>query len=182
MSRSGRDEPLSGASSSGSSLPSLPGCVDTSSTGGYDYEFFPALDERFVCPICMLAMRRSVQTTCGHRFCDTCVRQWLRHIILFYSVTVYLHQGRAQELTDPGNLRPLPFFQIFPIPRFSVISHCQNQENICNNTVSRNPVMALHHLVKCQCQRTKCAIFGPPCCLHRPGNEHQRPIGKRRKR
>ena len=44
----------------------------------YDYEFSPAADERFVCPICMLVMRRSVQTTCGHRFCDACIRHWLR--------------------------------------------------------------------------------------------------------
>jgi len=75
MSRSGGS-----SSSSGSSL-GLPVYLDVTRrvTGeGYDYEFFPAADERFICPVCMLVMRRSVQTTCGHRFCDTCIRQWLR--------------------------------------------------------------------------------------------------------
>jgi len=48
---------------------------------GYDYEFSPPADERFVCPVCMMVMRRPVQTTCGHRFCDLCIRHWLRYCL-----------------------------------------------------------------------------------------------------
>ena len=38
------------------------------------------------------------------------------------------------------------------IDRFSHLFHCQNQENICNNTVTKRPTsnVSLHYLVKCQ--------------------------------
>jgi len=81
MSRIGREDSTGSSSSSGSCSLGLPGVVDVTGRGcaeGYDYEFSPSADERFVCPVCMLVMRRAVQTTCGHRFCDTCIRHWLR--------------------------------------------------------------------------------------------------------
>ena len=82
MWRSGRQD-SSSSSSSGDSV-GLPGHVDVLrrvTAEGYDYEFSPAADERFICPVCMLVMRRAVQTTCGHRFCDICIRHWIRYAL-----------------------------------------------------------------------------------------------------
>src|SRR6218665_462289 len=44
---------------------------------GYDYEFVPAVDSKYICPICMLVLRSPVQTECGHRFCNGCIKRWL---------------------------------------------------------------------------------------------------------
>jgi len=69
------------------------GCaVSVRNCPGYDYEFCPTADERFICPVCMLVMRRAVQTTCGHRFCDTCIRHWLRQAYQFLLIKAYLFQ------------------------------------------------------------------------------------------
>jgi len=97
MSRPGREDSASpgSASSSGSSL-GLPGYVDVMrrATGeGFDYEFCPTADERFICPVCMLVMRRAVQTTCGHRFCDTCIRHWIRYNACYLRQAGYLLPG-----------------------------------------------------------------------------------------
>ncbi|XP_064600816.1 TNF receptor-associated factor 6-like [Liolophura sinensis] len=40
---------------------------------GYDATFNPPLERKYVCPICLAALREAVQTTCGHRFCSYCV-------------------------------------------------------------------------------------------------------------
>ena len=45
------------------------------------------------------------------------------------------------------------------IGRFSNLFHCQNQENICNNTVTNDPttctsIVSLHYLVKCHCLKS----------------------------
>ena len=52
--------------------------VAEESHGGYDLEFVQAtMDRRYTCPICMLIMRDPIQTRCGHRFCDSCLRYWI---------------------------------------------------------------------------------------------------------
>jgi len=44
------------------------------------------------------------------------------------------------------------------INRFSKLFQCQNQEKICNNTVTEDPTtlpsVSLHYLVKCQCRKS----------------------------
>uniref|UniRef100_A0A8C3PAS2 TNF receptor associated factor 4 n=1 Tax=Chrysemys picta bellii TaxID=8478 RepID=A0A8C3PAS2_CHRPI len=41
---------------------------------GFDYKFLEKPKRRLLCPLCGKAMREPVQvSTCGHRFCDTCV-------------------------------------------------------------------------------------------------------------
>lgn len=46
---------------------------------GFDYKFLEKPKRRFQCPLCSKAMREPVQvSTCGHRFCDTCLQEFLR--------------------------------------------------------------------------------------------------------
>ncbi|XP_078367870.1 TNF receptor-associated factor 4-like [Oculina patagonica] len=51
---------------------------ETEVNGGYDFEFVDALPPCQSCSICFLAMRKPVQTKCGHRYCETCLLQVLR--------------------------------------------------------------------------------------------------------
>eukprot|EP00117_Sycon_ciliatum_P044375 scpid79394/ scgid32025/ TNF receptor-associated factor 5 len=44
-----------------------------SEVGGYDAVFIDPVPESLQCPICRKALRAPVQTTCGHRFCKTCI-------------------------------------------------------------------------------------------------------------
>lgn len=46
---------------------------------GFDYKFLEKPKRRFLCPLCAKAMREPVRvSTCGHRFCDTCLQEFLR--------------------------------------------------------------------------------------------------------
>ncbi|KAH9508472.1 TNF receptor-associated factor 6 [Bulinus truncatus] len=42
---------------------------------GYDVQFLCEMESRLVCPICLLTMRNTVQTLCGHRFCEACIKR-----------------------------------------------------------------------------------------------------------
>ena len=45
----------------------------TSMPCGYDYPFVDEQPEEYICAICIHAMRKPVQTNCGHRFCKECL-------------------------------------------------------------------------------------------------------------
>ena len=45
---------------------------------GYDEYFDPPLESKYECPICLLGLRESVQTICGHRFCRGCILRSIR--------------------------------------------------------------------------------------------------------
>ncbi|XP_053305569.1 TNF receptor-associated factor 6 [Spea bombifrons] len=45
---------------------------------GYDVDFDPPLENKYECPICLMALREAVQTPCGHRFCKACITKSLR--------------------------------------------------------------------------------------------------------
>ncbi|XP_078271224.1 TNF receptor-associated factor 6-like [Rhinoraja longicauda] len=45
---------------------------------GYDVEFDPPLENKYECPICLMALREAVQTPCGHRFCRACIVKSIR--------------------------------------------------------------------------------------------------------
>ncbi|XP_078405000.1 TNF receptor-associated factor 6 [Cetorhinus maximus] len=45
---------------------------------GYDVEFDPPLENKYECPICLMALREAVQTPCGHRFCRGCIVKSIR--------------------------------------------------------------------------------------------------------
>ena len=47
--------------------------VRDSRVQGYDALFDPEIDKKYVCPVCLGAMRDAMQTSCGHRFCQSCV-------------------------------------------------------------------------------------------------------------
>lgn len=42
---------------------------------GYEARFECHLDKKYVCPVCLCALRDPVQTKCGHRFCKTCLKR-----------------------------------------------------------------------------------------------------------
>ena len=42
--------------------------------GGHDFVFVDGLSAGQTCSICLLAMRNPVQTICGHRFCESCLK------------------------------------------------------------------------------------------------------------
>lgn len=46
---------------------------------GYDYKLLERPRRRVLCPLCGKPMREPVRvSTCGHRFCDTCLQEFLR--------------------------------------------------------------------------------------------------------
>ena len=45
---------------------------------GYEAKFTQPLLKRYVCPICLFAMRNPVQTECGHLFCHDCLELVLK--------------------------------------------------------------------------------------------------------
>ncbi|KAJ8417006.1 hypothetical protein AAFF_G00282330 [Aldrovandia affinis] len=51
---------------------------DQSDLQGYDVDFDPPLESKYECPICLMALRAAVQTTCGHRFCRACIEKSIR--------------------------------------------------------------------------------------------------------
>ncbi|KAL5006414.1 hypothetical protein ScPMuIL_015220 [Solemya velum] len=70
----------------------------TSEEEGYDYDFNPDPDEKYICPICLHVLREPYQTECGHRFCKACIHRWLR-------------EGKK---TCPIDSTPLELHQMFP--------------------------------------------------------------------
>ena len=59
---------------------------------GYKYMFVDRVKRRWICYICSLPMREPVQiTTCGHKFCDSCLQEFLRYVLtLFQYLQFYL--------------------------------------------------------------------------------------------
>lgn len=49
-------------------------------TLGYDADFDPPLENKYECPICLMALRTAVQTPCGHRFCRGCIERSIRWV------------------------------------------------------------------------------------------------------
>ncbi|XP_053384329.1 TNF receptor-associated factor 6-like [Mercenaria mercenaria] len=42
---------------------------------GYEAVFDADPERKYVCPVCLTVMKDAVQTSCGHRFCETCIRK-----------------------------------------------------------------------------------------------------------
>nr|XP_011454006.2 TNF receptor-associated factor 6-B [Crassostrea gigas] len=46
----------------------------TESPRSYDAAFCSDLDRKYLCPVCLSALHEPMQTSCGHRFCKTCIQ------------------------------------------------------------------------------------------------------------
>jgi hypothetical protein len=44
-------------------------------SGGYEADFSPPLEDKYKCPVCWSALRDPIQTKCGHRLCFSCFKQ-----------------------------------------------------------------------------------------------------------
>ena len=44
---------------------------------GKHIEFVKTLQNEFKCGICESVLREPVQTTCGHRYCEDCIKQFI---------------------------------------------------------------------------------------------------------
>ncbi|XP_077692910.1 TNF receptor-associated factor 4 isoform X2 [Eretmochelys imbricata] len=68
---------------------------------GFDYKFLEKPKRRLLCPLCGKAMREPVQvSTCGHRFCDTCLQEFLSEGVF----------------KCPEDQLPLDYAKIYPDP------------------------------------------------------------------
>ena len=94
--------------------------------------------------MCMMVLALHVR----YRFmlassCVFMVMRFKKRVVITVAKTLCIQGGRIilYSLTLPN------------INRFSKLFHCQNQEKICNNTITEDaphPSVSLHYLVKCQ--------------------------------
>ena len=45
---------------------------------GYEAVFVDDPERKYMCPVCLVVMKEAVQTSCGHRFCEVCIRKVAR--------------------------------------------------------------------------------------------------------
>ncbi|XP_014671690.1 PREDICTED: TNF receptor-associated factor 6-like [Priapulus caudatus] len=90
-------------------------------TEGYDCDFVEQFPEKFQCSICLLCLRDPCQTSCGHRFCRSCILRWLR----------------SKGYRCPEDQQPLDEESVFP-DNFakreieSLLIRCPFKSNGCN--------------------------------------------------
>ncbi|XP_042298211.1 TNF receptor-associated factor 4 isoform X5 [Sceloporus undulatus] len=88
---------------------------------GFDYKFLEKPKRRLLCPLCAKAMREPVRvSTCGHRFCDTCLQEFLSEGVF----------------KCPEDQLPLDYAKIYPDPEleaqvFSLTIRCIHSEEGC---------------------------------------------------
>uniref|UniRef100_A0A7N4NLW9 TNF receptor associated factor 4 n=1 Tax=Sarcophilus harrisii TaxID=9305 RepID=A0A7N4NLW9_SARHA len=91
---------------------------------GFDYKFLEKPKRRLLCPLCGKAMREPVQvSTCGHRFCDTCLQEFLSEGVF----------------KCPEDQLPLDYAKIYPDPELeaqvlSLAIRCIHSEEGCRWT------------------------------------------------
>ncbi|XP_075760630.1 TNF receptor-associated factor 4 [Pelodiscus sinensis] len=72
---------------------------------GFDYKFLERPKRRLLCPLCGKAMREPVRvSTCGHRFCDTCLQEFLSEGVF----------------KCPEDQLPLDYAKIYPDPELEL--------------------------------------------------------------
>uniref|UniRef100_A0A8C3CCB4 RING-type domain-containing protein n=1 Tax=Cairina moschata TaxID=8855 RepID=A0A8C3CCB4_CAIMO len=75
---------------------------------GYDYKLLERPRRRVLCPLCGKPMREPVRvSTCGHRFCDTCLQEFLSpwgRWPFSYRVTFSLLDQSDPSLSKPQHI------------------------------------------------------------------------------
>ncbi|XP_016307061.1 TNF receptor-associated factor 4-like [Sinocyclocheilus anshuiensis] len=111
---------------------------------GLDLKFLERPRRRFYCPLCEKPMRDPVQmSTCGHRFCDTCLQE-------------YLSEG---VFKCPEDHLPLDYAKIFPDVELeqqilSLPIRCIHSEEGCRWTAQNKLLQA--HLSVCEFNVVSC--------------------------
>ncbi|XP_065550621.1 TNF receptor-associated factor 4 isoform X4 [Lathamus discolor] len=88
---------------------------------GYDYKLLERPRRRVLCPLCGKPMREPVRvSTCGHRFCDTCLQEFLSEGVF----------------KCPEDQLPLEYAKIYPDPELeaqvlSLAIRCIHSEEGC---------------------------------------------------
>ncbi|KAM6239428.1 TNF receptor-associated factor 4 isoform X1 [Haliaeetus albicilla] len=88
---------------------------------GYDYKLLERPRRRVLCPLCGKPMREPVRvSTCGHRFCDTCLQEFLSEGVF----------------KCPEDQLPLDYAKIYPDPELeaqvlSLAIRCIHSEEGC---------------------------------------------------
>ncbi|KAL4608425.1 TNF receptor-associated factor 4-like [Arapaima gigas] len=102
----------------------LPAESPPSAMPGFDYKFLEKPKRRFQCPLCSKTMREPVQvSTCGHRFCDTCLQEFLSEGVF----------------KCPEDQLPLDYAKIYPDPELeqqimALLIRCIHSEEGCRWT------------------------------------------------
>ncbi|XP_069133693.1 TNF receptor-associated factor 6-like isoform X1 [Argopecten irradians] len=118
---------------------------------GYDYDFVLPREDKYDCPICLLVLRDPYQTECGHRFCQNCIKRWLRET--------------EAEPRCPVDNAPLGEGQIFPDnfakrEILALLVKCPNHKEGCDTQVVLKQLQK--HLEICEFACVPC----PNRCSH----------------
>uniref|UniRef100_A0A8C9AMP4 TNF receptor associated factor 4 n=1 Tax=Prolemur simus TaxID=1328070 RepID=A0A8C9AMP4_PROSS len=133
---------------------------------GFDYKFLEKPKRRLLCPLCGKPMREPVQvSTCGHRFCDTCLQEFLSEGVfkcpedqlpLDYAKVSPHCQEEAQAVALGGGWSCCPSHQgHLNTCSFNVVP-CPNR---CPAKLSRRDLPA-HLQHDCPKRRLKCEFCG----------------------
>ncbi|XP_030636844.1 TNF receptor-associated factor 4b [Chanos chanos] len=138
---------------------------------GLDFKFLERPKRRFHCPLCNRIMRDPVQvSTCGHRFCDTCLQEFLSEGVF----------------KCPEDQLPLDYAKIFPDADLeqqilSLPIRCIHSEEGCRWTGQTKQLKA--HLSVCSYNVVPCPNRCPEKLARRDLPEHlQHDCPKRRLR
>ncbi|BFZ02915.1 hypothetical protein BsWGS_05954 [Bradybaena similaris] len=113
---------------------------------GFDVTFASELDQRFQCPICLLALRNPVQTACGHRFCSSCIKKTIPY--------------RNTVLTCPVDKTYTKVNQMFQdlATEREILSLQVMCTNVLDDCIWRGELRALeNHRLVCEVEQLLCA-------------------------
>ncbi|KAL5018948.1 hypothetical protein ScPMuIL_004670 [Solemya velum] len=90
---------------------------------GYDAMFEPDIDRKYICPVCLAALRDPMQTSCGHRFCKSCILGVVNGRVYAKCPVDNVWLKTDEELFDDNAVRR---------EVLSLIVKCDNQDDGCD--------------------------------------------------